>query len=58
MLANQKLSKMAIVEVLAVRFEALSKAETKVMLEFVAEKGAGRGKVWELRGEGKEKEKV
>ena len=48
-LANQKLSKMAIVEVLGLKFEGLSKAETRAMLELVAEKGAGKGKVWELR---------
>lgn len=40
---------MAIVEVLGLQFEGLSKAETKAMLEYVAEKGQGKGKVWELR---------
>lgn len=48
-LMNRKLSKMAIVEVLGLQFEALSKAETRAMLEFVAERGHGKGKVWELR---------
>ncbi|SPO06851.1 uncharacterized protein DNG_09545 [Cephalotrichum gorgonifer] len=48
-LANQKLSKGAIVEVLGLQFDGLSKAETRAMLEYVAEKGAGKGKVWELK---------
>lgn len=48
-LANRKLSKLAIVEVLGVQFGGLSKAETRAMLEFVAERGHGKGKVWELR---------
>jgi hypothetical protein len=49
-IANQKLSKMAIVEVLSVQIDGLTKAEAKVMLEYVAERrGAGRAKVWELK---------
>lgn len=49
-IANQKLSKMAIVEVLSVQIDGLTKAEAKVMLDHVAERrGAGRTKVWELK---------
>lgn len=48
-LANRKLSKLAIVEVLGLQFEGLGKAQTKAMLEYVAERGHGKGKVWELR---------
>lgn len=48
-LANRKLSKLAIVEVLGLQFEGLSKAQTKAMLEYVAERGHGKGKVWELK---------
>jgi len=49
-LANQKLSKMAIVEVLSVQIDGLTKADAKVMLDQVAERrGPGRTKVWELK---------
>ena len=53
-LEHQGLSKVGIVEIISHQFAAVTKAEAKAVLDFVAERrGTGKEKKWELR-EGKE----